>query len=137
MVLVAHYFGQNLNHLYQPGPNEQEDDLHGDFWKRHRKLDNALLTTALSLPAHLRLPAGVRNGNVVFLNMALHTATISLHQAAIFKSKHNDVPMNIAEESKIRCLLAAAEITTVMRLSSHLDVTSVSQRDWCTYVQRH
>ncbi|MCJ1470735.1 hypothetical protein MMC07_009382 [Pseudocyphellaria aurata] len=126
VVLTAHYFGQNLIHLHQPGPNEQDHDLHGEFWQRHRRMDNALLTTALSLPAHLRLPAGVRNENVVFLNMALHTATISLHQAAIFKAEHNDLPMSIVEQSRTRCLLAAAETTTVMRLSSHLDVASMN-----------
>ena len=126
VVLIAHYFGQNLTHLHQPGPNEQEDDLQGEFWKRHRKLDNALLATALSLPSHLRLPVGVRNGNVVFLNMALHTATITLHQAAIFKAESNDLPTSIVEQSRTRCLLAAAEVTTIMRLTSHLDVATVS-----------
>lgn len=129
VVLVAHYFGQNLIHLHRPGPNDQDDDLQGEFWKRHRKMDNALLTTALSLPSHLRLPAGVRNCNVVFLNMALHTATITLHQAAIFKAESNDLPANIVEQSRTRCLLAAAEITTIMRLTSHLDVATVRLRD--------
>lgn len=131
VVLIAHYFGQNLTHLHQPGPNDQEDDLQGEFWKRHRKMDNALLTTALSLPSHLRLPAGVRIGNVVFLNMALHTATICLHQAAIFKAESNDLPTNIVEQSRARCVLAAAEVTTIMRLASHLDAATVRQKD-CT-----
>lgn len=129
VVLMAHHFEQCLIHLHRPGPNEQEDDLQGEFWKRHRSMDNALLTTALSLPSHLRLPAGVRNGNVVFLNMALHTAIISLHNASIFKAEGNDLPTNIVEQSRTRCLLAALEITTIMRLSSHVDVLTVIQRD--------
>ena len=129
VVLIAHYLGQNLIHLHQPGPNEREGDLQGEFWKRHRKMDNALLTTALSLPSHLKLPAGIRNANVVFLNIILHTATICLHQAAIFKGEHNDLPPSIVEQSRTRCLLAAAEVATIMRFTSHLDVAAVSRRD--------
>lgn len=129
VVLMAHHFEKCLTHIHQPEPNEQIDDLQGEFWKRHRNMDNALLTTALSLPSHLRLPAGVRNGNVVFLNMALHTAIISLHTASIFEVDRHDLPMNIVEHSGTRCLLAALEVTTIMRLSSHIDVLTVIQRN--------
>ena len=133
VVLIAHYLSQNLIHLHRPGPHEQEGDLQGDFWKRHRKMDNALLTTALSLPSHLKFPAGIRNANVIFLNLVLHSATICLHSAAIFKAEHNDLPPSIVEQSNTRSLLAAAEITTIMRFTSHLDVASVSRRDqWPT-----
>lgn len=125
VVLMAYYFGKNLTHLHRPGPNEREDDLQGEFWKRHRSMDNALLNTALSLPSHLRLPMGVRNANVVFLNMSIHTLTICLHQSAIFKAENNDLPSSLVEQSQTRCLLAASEIATVMRLVSHLDVASV------------
>lgn len=129
VVLIAYYFGQNINHLHRPGPNEQEDNLQGEFWNRHRNIDNGLLTVALSLPSHLRLPTRVGNSNVVFLNLMLHTATITIHAAAIFKAERNDLPMSIIEQSKARCLLAAAEVATAMRLASHLDVATVSRRD--------
>ena len=125
VVLMAHYFGMNLKHLHQPGPNEREDDLHGEFWSRHRKMDNTLLNTALLLPSHLRLPNGVRNVNVVFLNMSLHTSTICLQQAAIFKAEKNSLPRSIIEQSQVRCILAANEIATIMRVTSHVEVASV------------
>ncbi len=125
VVLMAHYLGKNVTHLHQPGPNEREDDLQGDFWNRHRSMDRALLNMALFLPAHLRLPAGVRNPNIGFLNMGLHTSTVCLHQAAIFKGEQNDLSKSIIEQSQGRCLLAANEIAAVMRLTCHLDVTTV------------
>ena len=127
LVLVTHFFGLNLTHLHRPEPNQQEHDLNGPFWKRHRTMDNDLLKTALQLPSYLRLPSGVRNPNIVFLNFALHTSTICLHQAAIFKAEKNRLPNNIIEQSRTRCVLAAAEIASVMRLTSHLDVTGVSE----------
>ena len=125
VVFMAHFFGLNLNHLHRPEPNERDDDLQGGFWKRHRKMDNTLLNTSLALPSHLRLPSGVRDANVVFLNMNIHTSTICLHQAAIYKAESNGLSVNIIEQCQTRCLVAAAEIATIMRLISHLDSISV------------
>lgn len=126
VVYVSHFFGRNLTHLHRPEQNDGEDNLQGQFWKRHRSLDNILLNTSLSLPSHLRLPAGVRDANTVFLNFAIHAATVCLHQAAIFKAEKNQLPQSVIDQSKARCILAASEIATVMRLTSHLDVTGVS-----------
>ena len=127
VVLITHFFGLNLTHLHRPEHNQQEHDMNGPFWKRHRKMDNDLLKTALQLPSYLRLPSGIRNPNIVFLNFALHTSTICLHQAAIFKAEKNQLPNTVIEQSKTRCILAAAEIASVMRLTSHLDITGVSR----------
>ena len=125
VVYVTHFFGMNLTHLHRPEPDEQEDNLQGKFWKRHRKMDNILSNTCLSLPSHLRLPAGVRSANVVFLNFSIHTSTICLHQAAIFKAENERLPSSIIDSSRTRCLLAAGEISNIMRLTSHLDITGV------------
>ena len=127
VVLVTHFFGLNLTHLNRPEANQQEHDINGPFWKRHRTMDKYLLKTDLQHPSYLRLPAGVRNPNIVFLNFALHTSTICLHQAAIFKAEKIQLPPTIVEQSRNRCILAAAEIASVMRLTSHLDVGGVSQ----------
>ena len=125
VIFVTHFFGLNLHHLHRPGPNDREHDLNGDFWKRHRNMDNVLSNTSLSLPSHLRLPAGVRNPNIVFLNFAIHTSTICLHQAAIFKAENNQLTSSVIEQSRARCLLAAGEIASVMRMTGHVDVAGV------------
>jgi len=132
--LMACLFGRNLTHMHRPDPNDRDDDLNGEFWKRQRQLDNILLNISLSLPSHLRLPAGVGNANIVFLNMNIHTSTICLHQAAIFKADKNQLPSSIASESKTRCILAAAEIAGIMRMVSHLDLATVSIRNSSNYL---
>jgi hypothetical protein len=89
-------------------------------------MDNVLLNTALALPDALRLPSGLNDSNIVFMNMNIHTSTICLHQAAIFKADRNRMPARISAESKVRCITAAAEIASIMRQISHLDLSAVS-----------
>ena len=126
VVYVTHFFGMNLTHLHRPEPDDQEGNLQGKFWKRHGRMDNILSNTSMALPSHLRLPQGVRDCNVVFLNFSIHTSTICLHQAAIFKAEKNNLPKSMVDNSRTRCLLAAGEISNIMRLTSHLDISTVS-----------
>ncbi|KAI9735208.1 MAG: hypothetical protein M1834_001798 [Cirrosporium novae-zelandiae] len=125
VVVVACLFGRNLTHLHRPDANDNDEDLNGEFWKRHRQLDNVLLNIQLSLPSHLRIPEGISDPNIVFLNMSIHTSTICLHQAAIFKADKNHLPAQIGTQSKERCLLAADRIANMMRLVSGFDLTQV------------
>nr|POE47795.1 tropolone cluster transcription factor tropk [Quercus suber] len=126
VILMACLFGRNLTHLHRPGPDDNEGDLNGEFWKRHREMDFILLETTMTLPDALRLPAGLNDPNVVFMNMNVHTSTICLHQAAIFKADKNRLPSRVSAESKVRCITAAAEIASIMRQISHLDLSAVS-----------
>lgn len=125
IVLMASLFGRNLIHLHRPDADDQDNDLNGPFWKRHRQMDNIILNTSLCLPNHLKLPAGISNPNTVFSNMSIHTSTICLHQAAIFKAEKNKLPASVGAESKVRCITAANEIASMMRTISHMDLSSV------------
>lgn len=126
VVLMACLFGRNLIHLHRPDPDEKDHDLNGEFWKRHRNMDNILLNTSLSMPSHLKLPSGMSSPNIIFTNMNIHTSTICLHQAAIYKADKNNLPASISSESKVRCITAANEIASIMRMISHMDLSSVS-----------
>ncbi|TKA81482.1 hypothetical protein B0A55_02939 [Friedmanniomyces simplex] len=135
VVLMACLFGRNLTHLHRPGPDDRDDDLNGEFWKRHRNMDNILLNTALALPDALRLPSGLNDANIIWMNMNIHTSTICLHQAAIFKADRNRMPSRISAESKVRCITAASEIASTMRQISHLDLSAMNPFiSFCLYV---
>ncbi|KAH8788638.1 fungal-specific transcription factor domain-containing protein [Diaporthe sp. PMI_573] len=135
VVLMACLFGRNLLHLHRPDVDDRDHDLNGEFWKRHRNLDNILLNTSLCLPAHLKLPTGLTNPNVIFTNMCIHTSTICLHQAAIFKADKNRLPASVSAESKVRCITAANEIASTMRTISHIDLSTVNPfTSFCLYV---
>ncbi|GAM88475.1 hypothetical protein ANO11243_065080 [Dothideomycetidae sp. 11243] len=133
--IMSAMFGRNLVHLHRGTPEDNETNLNGKFWLRHRSLDNTLLNIALSLPDHLRMPAGINDQNTIFTNLCIHTSTICLHQAAIFKADANRLPAHVAAESKIRCITAAAEIASVMRMISHMDLSNVNCfSSFCLYV---
>ncbi|SPQ18990.1 ab5cb6e1-dc4a-4ab5-8fb7-b368c540dc5c [Thermothielavioides terrestris] len=135
VVLMACLFGRNLVHLHRPDVDDRDHDLNGEFWKRHRQMDNILLNTSLCLPSQLKLPNGLTNTNVVFTNMCIHTSTICLHQAAIFKADKNRLPASVSSESKVRCITAANEIASIMRMVSHLDLSAMNPFiSFCLYV---
>jgi len=127
VVLSAALLGHNFYHLHRTGPNECQDDLaNGEYWKRHRKMDNVLSNTFMFLPDHLRLPAGLRDMNVVFLHMSVHASAICLHQAAILTLERHQLDPGAIRQSRARSLMAAGEIVTIMRLASHIDASNVS-----------
>ncbi|RYP64284.1 hypothetical protein DL771_008843 [Monosporascus sp. 5C6A] len=135
IVLMACLFGRNLVHLHRPDADDRDHDLNGEFWKRHRSMDNILLNISLCLPSHLKLPAGLSNPNIVYANMNIHTSTICLHQAAIFKADKNRLPSSVSAESKVRCITAANEIASIMRMVSHMDLSSMNPFiSFCLYV---
>ncbi|EHA57984.1 C6 transcription factor Prf [Pyricularia oryzae 70-15] len=135
IILMASLFGRNLTHLHRPDEEDNDHDLNGEFWKRHRAMDNILLNTSLCLPPHLKLPIGLQNPNVVYTNMCIHTSTICLHQAAIFKSEKNRLPPSVGAESKVRCITAANEIASIMRMVSHMDLSAMNPfLSFCLYV---
>lgn len=136
VVVMSCLFGRNLTHLHRPTPGDEEDEsLNGNFWRRHRTLDNILLNIALSLPDHLRLPAGLEDSNIVFMNMCVHTSTICLHQAAIFKADGAKMAASVSAESKIRCIAAAGEIASIMRMISHKNMNLANPfTSFCLYV---
>jgi hypothetical protein len=135
VVLMACLFGRNLTHLHRPGPQDNDHDLNGDFWKRHQAYDNILLSVTLSLPNHLRLPQGINDPNTVFCNMSIHTSTICLHQAAIFMAEKHRLSAQIIAESKRRCIIAANQISNIMRMISHTDLSLISPYNaFCIYV---
>ena len=125
IAVMACLFGKNLTHLHRPTADDRDDDLDGEFWRRHRNMDIILLNVTLSLPEHLKLPHGLSNPNNIFTNMNIHTSTICLHQAALYKAAKNNLPASVSAESKMRCISAANEITGIMRMISHLDLSIV------------
>lgn len=130
IAFMAALFGRNLVHLHRPDVNDLDSDLNGGFWKRHRQLDNILLNTSLKLPSHLKVSNENNNPNIhvpniVYANMNIHTSTICLHQAAVYKADKNHLPASVSKESKMRCINAANEIAGIMRMISHLDLSAV------------
>ena len=125
VVFNAHIFGRNLAHLHRPGPDDEDDNLQGEFWKRHRHIDNTLSKTLLLLPTHLRLPKGIRDPNIIFINMSIHTSTICLHQAAIFKLEQKKLPQALIDQSSTRCFLAATEIVKIVKMIAYGNCSGV------------
>ncbi|TGO34719.1 hypothetical protein BHYA_0185g00230 [Botrytis hyacinthi] len=136
VILSACLFGRNAQHTLKSGPEDGANDLaNGTFWKNHRKMDNILSSTFMFLPDHLRLPAGLRDPNIVFFHMNIHCATICLHQGAVMTAERENISQSFISQSEARSLMAAEEITNLMRLISHMDASKMSSWiGFCLYV---
>ncbi|RVD84308.1 uncharacterized protein DFL_006066 [Arthrobotrys flagrans] len=136
VIIMAALIGRNLQHLHRPEEGEDDSDYEkGGFWRRHRHMDNILLNTVMSLPPNFKLPNGIMDPNIVFTNMNIHTCTICLHQAAIFKADKFKLPPSVSKESKYRCVSAAAQITAIMKMIGSQDMTAMNPFvSFCLYV---
>lgn len=126
IILSATLFGHNFQHLHKVGVNERPQDVvNGEFWKRHRKMDNVLSNTFMFLPDHLRLPAGLRDSNIPLIHMNIHASVICLHQAAILTAEKHKLSLDLRRQCRDRSYMAAEEIVNIMKMISHFDVALV------------
>ncbi|KAM0337440.1 hypothetical protein ACHAPQ_003116 [Fusarium lateritium] len=125
-VLTAHIFHRTIEHNSDNSQGQQTQDFSNDtYWKRHSAIDNDLKFMLLMLPKNLCLPANYKNHNAVFVNIMLHTATICLHRAALWKMKSNlqGLPGYMIRLSQDRLVPAAEEILNIFRMIPNLNAT--------------
>ncbi|RKF59460.1 Citrinin biosynthesis transcriptional activator ctnR [Erysiphe neolycopersici] len=115
VLLTSAFFGHFFQHVRGTGPsNHPEDYQNGEFWKRHRKMENCLNNTFIYLPEALRLPAGRRDMNVIFLHMNIQASIIGLHRTAVMTATRYNVEPIVVRQSKARTFIAAEEIVSIM-----------------------
>ncbi|KAH6694003.1 binuclear zinc transcription factor [Plectosphaerella plurivora] len=121
-ILICHIHNEILRHVHQSKPNDRPEDVeYGDFWKKHRELDNTLSTAFIFLPESFQLPRQLRNPSAVHTNLNLHAGVICLHHAAIEKIDKHNLPVALKQASERRIRDAAEEIVNIVRLSSHVN----------------
>jgi hypothetical protein len=126
VVFMAMLFGHNIIHMHRAHVDDRPEDYrNGEFWRRHRKMDNVLATTLFSLPPQMRLVHAHNDPNIVLVHMNMHSSTICLHQAAVLKAEEHNLGADIISRSRVRCSVAADEIVNIMRLCCHVDLAEV------------
>jgi hypothetical protein len=126
-ILIACIIGHNVVHISRKNlADHPEDFANGEYWKRHRKLDNQLSNILMSLPRHLIIPGGSNDPNVLFVNVNIHTSIITLHQAAILMAEKNNLGNRIIKSSQDRCTVSAMEIVNIMCLAIQIEFSIVS-----------
>lgn len=126
-VLTAHIFHRTIEHnnsdnIQGQGAEALTDDT---YWQRHREIDNNLKFMLLMLPKNLCLPTNYKSHNAVFVNVMLHTATICLHRAALWRMKSNlqGLPSYMIRLSQDRLVPAAEEILNIFKMIPELGAT--------------
>ncbi|KAJ8128241.1 hypothetical protein O1611_g5396 [Lasiodiplodia mahajangana] len=120
-VVVCYLFNIILKHAHRPKENDNPENYeYGEYWKRHRDIDNTLSSAFMFLPEPLRLPDNYREPTAVNTNLNLHASIICLHHAALERIETHNLPESAKRISQDRLSAAAQEIVNIMKLTSHL-----------------
>lgn len=126
-VLVCHLFNQILKHIHRPKPNDNAQNYeYGEYWERHRDIDNQISSAFMFLPEHFRLPENYRDPTAVHTSLNYHAALICLHLAALDKIDAHNLPDHAQRTSEGRLFTAAQEIVNIIKMTSHLRTNPVS-----------
>ncbi|CAD6505332.1 BgTH12-00823 [Blumeria graminis f. sp. triticale] len=136
VLLTAAYFGHFFQHVRGTGPSHHPEDIqNGEFWKRHRRMENALNNTFIYLPESLRLPNGVRDMNVIFIHMNIQASIIGLHRTAVMTAGRYNVDPIFVRQSQARTFMAAEEIVSILNQTRKEDsARMVPWVGFCLYV---
>lgn len=114
--ILGSLFGRVVVQLHRPDPHgKSADDLSNTFWTSYRDIDSVLANTAVCFPDSLAAKAGLGDLNVMFLSIAIHACSISLHQSAIFMAGKNPRLAEISDNANGSCLEAAKDMVSVVR----------------------
>ncbi|KAI0840554.1 hypothetical protein F5Y06DRAFT_243039 [Hypoxylon sp. FL0890] len=123
-ILVCHLFNQILKHVHRPKPNDNPDNYeYGEYWQRHRDIDNTLSSAFMYLPQSFRMPENYRDPVAVHTNLNLHASTIALHHSAIETIDTYKLPETAKKISQDRLRTAAQEIVNIIKLTSHVNAS--------------
>ncbi|KAI1487458.1 fungal-specific transcription factor domain-containing protein [Biscogniauxia mediterranea] len=120
-ILVCHVFNRILKHVYHTRVDDQPENYeYGEYWKRHRDIDNMLSSAFMFLPESSRLPENQRNPVAVHTNLNLHASVICLHHSATEKIDAYNLPESAKIASQARLRTSAQEIINIVKLTSHI-----------------
>ncbi|KAK2003417.1 hypothetical protein LX36DRAFT_651187 [Colletotrichum falcatum] len=121
-VIVCFIFNKLLKHVHWERPKDRPTDVeNGEFWTRHRDIDNMLSSVFMFLPERFRLPQSMRDPTAVHANLNLHASVICLHHAAIDRIEKYKLPEKLKATSILRLRTAAEEVVNVVKATSHMN----------------
>ncbi|KAI0434112.1 hypothetical protein F5Y09DRAFT_338004 [Xylaria sp. FL1042] len=124
-IVVCHLFNMILKHAHRPKENDNPENYeYGEYWKRHREIDNTISSAFMFLPELFRLPENYREPTAVNTNLNLHASIICLHHAALERIEKYNLPEFAKRISQDRLSAAAQEIINIIKLTSHLSSPS-------------
>lgn len=115
-MLVAHLYHECLDHTFKTYPDDGIADALGEseFMRNHQRLENRLELMFGVLPNHLRISERFESQAPVFVNLSLHTATISLYRYFTARARRNKLDMRLISDAETRMLESAGGIFSIV-----------------------
>jgi hypothetical protein len=126
-IVIISLCGSKLAELQRYDPNAAPIDSAETIWLKPQRLGGAL-TTEFRVPEHLSVPFAHLDPTTAYLNMSAFACTISVHRAARAQLGQDSVSEVALSQSRKRCVEAASKIVMIMKVTSHWDILSVSNK---------
>ncbi|UKZ70910.1 uncharacterized protein TrAtP1_011881 [Trichoderma atroviride] len=119
-LVLNHLLKAIMRHVHLIRPSDRpEDPTHGEFWKRHRRLDNQLSTLFMFMPDKFRLPENLHNPLATYINLNFHACVICLHHVALEVIEKHGLGDPLRKDSRYLLKNAADEIASIVKMTSH------------------
>lgn len=126
--VICHLFNRIMKHVHHAKRDDNPQDFeYGNYWNRHRELDNLVSSAFMYLPENFRLPKHLKDPVAVHTNLNLFAATICLHNHAYEMADEHNLPEHVKLTSKTRLETTAQEIVNIVKLTSHSNAGYVSE----------
>lgn len=119
-LVLNHLLKAIMRHVHLIKPSDRpEDPTHGEFWKRHRRLDNQLSTLFMFMPDKFHLPENLQNPLATYINLNFHACVICLHHVALDVIEKHGLGAALRKDSRYLLKNAADEIANIVKMTSH------------------
>lgn len=119
-LVLNHLLKAIMSHVHLIRPSDRpEDATHGEFWKRHRRLDNQLSTLFMFMPDKFRLPENLQDPLATYINLNFHACVICLHHVALEVIEKQGLGDPLRKDSRYLLKNAADEIASIVKMTSH------------------
>ncbi|TAQ86996.1 hypothetical protein B7494_g4679 [Chlorociboria aeruginascens] len=136
LIVTSAFYGRCISHVsYSHHESTGSDNLSYDFWMHHYHINESVNHLSTASLAQMKSSSFMPDSTVLCSNMNIQATLICLHHAAIARVAKTNVLATTLSDSENRCINAALEITSTMRLVCQMNLSKISPFiPWVVYV---
>ncbi|KAH8645850.1 hypothetical protein BGZ60DRAFT_501245 [Tricladium varicosporioides] len=126
LIVTSALYGRCLSHVKYSNRETSTEYPTYDFWMHHYHINESINHLSTASLKQIKSTNFMKESDALCFNMHIQATLICLHHAAIVRISKTSAPASPSLDSENRCVNAALEITSIMRLICHLNLAKMS-----------